>query len=206
MRCGVKLPAPPMTIFKFENGNAFEKHPKGLNALFGEFRPSRRSGVKTSIEFCDFDLKGILNTFDDADLADLYAERLIFDGLLGFGVCKGIPTDIDCIILANDGKIFLIEVKEKDLSKWPPIGFGMDIRRRDDLLTLQQKTGYPVWYIVREVNNQRERHFVQWRVIKLDNYAQATTGLSEIEGGSGMRHFSSSNPTSVCPVKHFTSL
>jgi len=205
MKCGVSLPVPEFSIFRFDGGR-FNLCSEGLKALSDEFRPAHRSGVKTRIAFSEFDWSVIFDHVEACDLEGLYAERLIFDGLLGFGVDKGIPADIDNVIVDVDGGISLVEVKEKDRSKRPPIGFGMDIRRRDDLALLQQKTGLGVFYIVREVKDQSAREFVGWHIIPLNKYITATDGSRAIEGGTGMRSRYSSNPTSVCPSEYFQAL
>ena len=119
---------------------------------------------------------------------------------------KGIPADIDSVIVDVDGGLSLIEVKEKDRSKRHPVGFGMDIRRRDHLALLQEKTGLRVFYIVREVKDQTAREFAGWHIIPLNKYIAATDGSRAIEGGTGMRSAYSSNPTSVCPVENFQEL
>ena len=102
--------------------------------------------------------------------------------------------------------MFLVEVKEKDLSKRVPIGFGMDVRHRDDLAELQRRTGMKVFYIVREVHEQKRREFKSWKIISLDKYIYETVSAATVEGGKGMRNQYSSNPTTVCSVVNFKEL
>lgn len=205
MTIGVDLPVPEFSVFRYED-EMFKPCREGLEALSGEFKPSRRPGLKAKIPFNQFEWSVIFDHIKTGHLEGLYAERLIFDGLLGFGVEKGIPADIDSVIVDVDGGLSLIEVKEKDRSKRSPVGFGMDIRRRDDLALLQEKTGLRVFYIVREVKDQTAREFAGWHIISLNNYISATDGSRSIEGGTGMRSSYSSNPTSVCPIKNFKEL
>jgi len=82
MNCVVPLPVPEFSTFRYEDG-AFAPCAEGLQALSGEFRPSRRSGLKAKLPFVDFEWNVIFDHIAPRELAGLYAERLIFDGLLG---------------------------------------------------------------------------------------------------------------------------
>jgi len=206
MNCGVKLPVPEMSLFKYAGDEGFVICERGLPELSSEYQKSRRSGARTQIAFKDYPMNGVLDVFEGPNLRALYVERLIFDGLLGYGVYRGIPADIDSVIVNGDGNMVLAEIKEKDLSKRTPIGFGMDVRRRDSLLKMQRLTGLPLWYIVREVNNQSDREFVGWHGVSLDRFARETKHAAVVEGGEGMRHAGSSNLTVVCGVEHFRPL
>lgn len=145
----------------------------------------------------------ILMRFDLKPLLDLYAQRLVFDGLIGLHHERGIPTDIDQIILSGKtGEHFFLEVKEKDLSKRPPIGFGMDIPRIRFFHSLKTIVGIETFYIIKQINDQISREFVNWRVISMTDFIK-NCYRQPVEGGSGMRSIYSSNPTLICPEKFF---
>lgn len=199
----VFLPVPSITVFKFDvaEGRFAEV---GLPSFLSEFTPVPVSRISRVDENTREIFLRKLNHFDFDDLLNIYVQRLFFDGYLGFGVSRGIPGDIDQIIMDKKqaGKYIFIEVKEKDLSKTPPQGFGMDVRRIEDLQTISRKTGNEYLYIVRRVNNQRDRRFVEWLCIDIGNFSKH---LSEnvIPGGTGMRSEKSDNPTRICPYVCF---
>ena len=87
------------------------------------------------------------------NLADLYASRYFFEGVIGFS--RGIP--LTSISSGGVGITAHLEVKEKDLSKREPRGFGMDIRRIRHMRKLSRFLELPFLYVVRQVNNQAER-------------------------------------------------
>jgi len=145
-----------------------------------------------------------LTEYNLYDLMDLYANRILFDGFIGFSKIRGIPTDIDSVIF-NDG-IFLCEIKEKDLSKRPPRGFGMDLHRINDILHISTKSNLPYHYIVRHINNQVDREFIEWKCIPIETFYKITNTSKIIQGGHGMRSINSNNPTKVCPYEKFYDL
>jgi len=206
MNCGVHLPMPKMSLYQYAGDDGFEICDQELSVLYNEYQKSRRSGPRTQIAFKDYPMNSLLDDFEGRALQTLYVERLIFDGLLGYGVYRGIPADIDSVILNGDGEMILVKIKEKDRSKRSPIGFGMDVKRRDSLMAMQRLTGLPLWYLVREVNNQSDREFVGWHGISIDRFAHKTQHAAIVEGGTGMRHARSSNPTVVCGIEHFQPL
>ena len=146
-----------------------------------------------------------MREFCAQDLLDLYVSRYVLDGLIGFAKNHGIMTDIDCVIIRDETYV-LCEIKEKDLSKKPPQGFGMDTRRMEQLISISDLTELPYLYIVRRVEEQTRRWFLEWRMIDMIDFQTHTTGLREIEGGHGMRMRGSSNPTLVCPIEYFDEL
>ena len=97
----------------------------------------------------------------------------------------------------------MLEVKEKDLSKREPRGFGMDIRRIRHMRKLSRFLELPFLYVVRQVNNQTERLHMGWHYIEIEEFHAKTKDLAPIEGGFGMRSTRSSNPTKVCPLAFF---
>jgi hypothetical protein len=147
-----------------------------------------------------------LARFESKHLLDLYVQRLLFDGFIGYGKTHGIPADIDLIMDSkNLHEILFLEIKEKDLSKRAPKGFGMDVDRIKSIRTLSLMTGTQVYYIVRQVNNQKERLFIKWRYINMFNFVSCLDD-AVIEGGAGMGYENGSYPTQICPEQHFGTL
>ena len=93
--------------------------------------------------------------------------------------------DFDGITRRNN-EFWLLESKEKD-----PGGdedtqyFGWDSRRLAWYLYLQNCCGLQTIYIIRQVNNQEERQFVDWKYITLNDFAASASWLSESGGGGG---------------------
>lgn len=143
-----------------------------------------------------------LDIFNEDQLLQLYVQRLIFDGFLGFKVKKGIPSDVDCITQTTQGMLLIMEVKEKDISKGLPKGFGMDIGRIESLRILDEKTKIPVYYVVRRVADQINRQFLEWQVISIRNFIK-NMDRKPIAGGTGMRMADTYNPTYLCDIKYF---
>ena len=141
-----------------------------------------------------------LAQFSLRNLADLYASRYFFEGVIGFS--RGIPVDIDFFWWSGN-MWHMLEVKEKDLSKREPRGFGMDIRRIRHMRKLSRFLELPFLYVVRQVNNQTERLHMGWHYIEIEEFHAKTKDLAPIEGGFGMRSTRSSNPTKVCPLAFF---
>lgn len=171
-----------------------------FTSLFADKRsPTKFKEVPTEIKE---HYRGKLLNFSEDSLTDLYLQRLVFDTLIGCKKDDGLPSDIDFIGYSPKLDSFVVlEVKEKDLSKARPRGFGMDIDRINDLTTLQDKTGMQVFYLVREVADQVNRQFLRWRSIRLDTFRQ---NLGEqIQGGHGMGFAEAKYPTRVCPEQYF---
>jgi len=141
--------------------------------------------------------------FSVKSLLRLYVERLFFDGYLNLTFSRGAPLDIDSFVRAKDGDLCLLEIKEKDVSKRDPKGFGMDLRRIDSLSMLSDTFSTKVFYVVRHVNNQTQRQFVNWMIIDLEKFKSQIAYSPTVEGGTGMRSTSSKNPTRVCRLEHF---
>ena len=93
--------------------------------------------------------------------------------------------DFDGIIERTD-QFWLVESKEKDAggNEGEPY-FGWDSRRLAWYLYLQNCCGLKTLYIIRQVNNQEERRFVDWKYITLDDFAVSASWLSERGGGGG---------------------
>lgn len=143
-----------------------------------------------------------LGDFSIEELQQILANRFIFDGLIGFTRTKGIPSDIDLVTLRDD-KLVFIEIKEKDKAK-RVVGFGMDTPRLEDIINIAHRLCVEYYYVVKEVNNQVDRVFVDWWVIEIKDFHKITKGGVIFEGGIGMAtSINSSHPTVVAPLYSF---
>ncbi|WP_147322053.1 hypothetical protein [Mucilaginibacter conchicola] len=146
----------------------------------------------------------MLREYPVKDLLSVYLTRLIFDGFIGFSHYRGIPSDIDCIVRDSGGKLRLYEIKEKDVSKTHPKGFGIDVQRLNDCIAVGRALRLPYIYMVRHIDNQKERNFLGWRFILMEEFADKTDPENLKNGGTGMNTFGNgSNPTSMLGLEHF---
>lgn len=198
-----KFPIPPLKLYQQIDGelrivsnniNSFISLYKEKNPVKVDFKIS-----PTMLNECF----NMLNSFDEKNLIDLYVDRLIFDGLLGFKKKRGIASDIDFVSRKNEEFNFL-EIKEKDLSKKTP-GFGIDTRRIKSIKKLKDTYSTNYYYIVKQVNNQKERKFISWHYIEIDKFINKTINNKIIDGGLGMSNLSN-NPTLVCELKFFNKI
>jgi len=206
LNIGNPLPIPEFEVFEYTNKGMVSTR-SGISCLTGLFA-DKANPYKSPFDIEDrikkecFDM---LSTYHTKELVKIYTERLVFDGYLGYSKYRGIPSDIDLITLKNE-KYYLLEVKEKDLSKGRNPGFGMDVRRMNDLETLQISTGLRFVYIVKHVNNQTERKKVGWYQISLASFIKHTVGNKHINGGAGMASVSDQHSTLVCKLHHFKTI
>lgn len=201
------IPHPVYTCYEFKNGTFTDVTDGdfGVEPLVGLY--SKKGGQKYKAAYTlnapplTF-ANRFLSNFTPEELQNILANRFLFDGLLGFGRKKGIPTDIDLVVL-KDGKISLLEIKEKDKAK-TVVGFGMDTPRLNDMRTISSHLGIDYYYIVMEVDNQWDRNFKNWWYIDLEDFYQATKDSGTIEGGTGMATATEFNhPTVVAPISHY---
>lgn len=203
MGVGKDLLAPELIIYQFLDGKFVESNLIIFLSQFTDtiWNPKDNVPLKIKSEFSD-----ILMRFDIHSLTDLYVQRYVFDGLLGLKKVRGIPCDFDLIIKSHKTNNFIIfEVKEKDLSKRPPIGFGMDVPRVLFYKELINKIGCSVFYVVRQIENQLTRKFMSWRIIDMQSFIKNCKKVS-VEGGTGMRSVNSNNPTWICEDSYFNRL
>lgn len=207
MGTGVKLPVPKWKVFKFDAVST-EFKPDEMEEFIDYYRPHARDAAPGFFigEQTEKTHRDILAEYHHDDLLDLYVQRLVFDGMIGFGRVRGIPSDIDGIFCAGGEPEYFIEIKEKDLSKREPKGFGMDLERIRSLTKIAEVTGVPYYYLVRQVSSQSEREFVNWLWIDMKKFAAAVKDSEAIEGGTGMGFETGEYPTLVCPVENFTVL
>ena len=208
MSNGTCLPVPEMSVFLFDKVTREFKDTE-LEKIISNFRLTNKKDLyrcipdKMANDFIDQ-----LFMYDELDLLDLYVDRLIFDGFIGYKRDRGIPSDIDLIVQSKSDpeKFLLLEIKEKDKSKTPPCGFGMDEHRIKDINEISVNTGLSYYYVVRHVNNQTERRFLEWLIIDMKKFIEGIKNSPTIAGGTGMRGLNSYNPTKVCSYEKFTKL
>ncbi|MEN3323753.1 hypothetical protein VP395_08440 [Mariniflexile soesokkakense] len=205
MQTGDLLRVPDFSVYE-KTYNRIEHTKQGINYITNLFMDKTRNPnrfiVDKKIKQECFEM---LEVFEIEQLIDIYVDRLVFDGFIGLGKVKGVPSDIDAIDM-KENNFFLLEIKEKDLSKGNPKGFGMDTQRLNDLLSIQKLTGLTYVYMVKKVNNQKERLKDGWFYISLNDFYKHTKGSATIQGGAGMASASGNHPTLVCDFKHFKEL
>ncbi|WP_412471223.1 hypothetical protein [Halobacteriovorax sp. RT-2-4] len=203
-KVSLKCPSFKVMSFNYEE-NLFEVC-DDLEVFISEFEKVSVRGRNTFPIGVDYQrmLISSLNHYEKSDLIQLYVERLVFDGFLGFSIKKGKPSDIDAIGILDDGTIELIEIKEKDLPKVNRKGFGLDTPRIRDFQQIEKLTGLNYRLFVRHVNNQKDRKLLNWLCIAISDFVEDVVGESEVEGGTGMRSQYSKNPTKICSFEKFT--
>lgn len=195
-----KFPLPSLKIYKFIDGQLkmISSEINSFTSLYNDKTPAKVD-FKIEQETLN-ECYEMLEIFDVKSLTDIYVERLIFDGFLGFSKYRGIASDIDSIS-KKDGLFNFFEVKEKDLSKRNP-GFGIDTRRIESIKKLKSTYSVNYYYVVKQVNNQKDRQLKAWYYIEIDDFIKYTLRNNEIEGGAGMSNLGN-NPTLVCELKYF---
>jgi hypothetical protein len=160
--------------------------------------------------------KNILNQLSKENLYDILSTRYVFDYLLGnmyFG--RGIPSDFDMIVYFPDqqNNYVIYEIKEKDQSKKNGninnvVGFGMDIERINDYDTfIKWFPQFDFRYLVREINNQKDRKLVGWRSINMKEFIK--NSIYDPDGKSGGQGMlpstlgSNDIKTAICPIDKF---
>ncbi|MBL7045517.1 MAG: hypothetical protein ISR99_00595 [Parcubacteria group bacterium] len=172
----IQIPKPNFTYYKYEN-DVFS--PCTLEDITSKFE--RKSGERHSAKKTNE--LAYLSEFSQNIIRGVYSNRFFLDVLLG-GYKKGM-IDFDGI-LKSEGRFILLESKEKDRGgENPNQFFGWDSRRFPWYLYLQLTTGMQVLYVIREVNNQVDREFVDWMYIEMEDFAKSASWLSETGGGGG---------------------
>lgn len=201
----IVLPFPDFKVFKFSvQKNEFE-----LSTLetFKELFTTNTATLQP--QFIPRHMKELfrskLEEFSLDELIGIYFNRLIFDGLTGGTIEKGSPLDIDLFTCKTTSqKYSVIEVKEKDLSKSEPIGFGLDIRRISSLLKIEENLLMDAIYVVRQVDDQERRNFLNWKYISLMDFCENVDFNNKVVGGPGMAD--RETETVICPDNKFKTI
>ena len=205
---GYHFPVPEFKCYEFIDSKF--KNVTGtaapLNPLLALFTDKKRTLNNFKIENRKISqYKSLLQNFPEDDLTNLYYSRLIFDGYIGLGKYKGVPSDID-LITKNKNNYNFLEVKEKDLSKTEPRGFGIDIQRLKDCLNLANDSRINYFYIVRQIDDQESRKFLSWKYIDFKEFDMVAPKKT-VEGGQGMNTvIGADNPTRIVPLASFKNL
>ena len=201
MNNSVLFPVPEFSVYEFLN-DEFQFISNNITDFSNLYKDKNQTEIEFKLSDSDKTYsEELLKRFKKEDLINIYVDRLVFDGFLGFRKVKGIASDIDAISV-KDEKFVFCEIKEKDLSKKPPVGFGMDVRRIENIEKLSNSFGVNYLYLVRQVNNQNDRVFEDWLYISIEDFVKYTRQNNTIEGGAGMSNLGS-NPTLVCELKRF---
>ncbi|VTR47990.1 hypothetical protein [Sphingobacterium thalpophilum] len=200
LNIGKSILVPTFIVYKFKDGDFISS---SLDELLAEFRKTYHS-YKDEVNSCiKQHFADTLMRFDETHLKELYLQRLVFDGYIGLQYERGKPTDIDQIVLSGKtDDYYLLEVKEKDLCKREPKGFGMDIERIGFFGDLKRQIGMETYYFIKQIKDQRTREFLQWRYITMTDFFKYCL-KENVEGGIGMRSENSKNYTWICPENHF---
>jgi len=172
----IRIPSPDFCYYKF-NKNVFIKG--NLNDIYNNFEVK---AIKSCAQQKENKLDYLMEYSEDI-IKNIYSNRFFLDVLLR-DYKKGM-IDFDGIINREDN-LYLLESKEKD-----PAGqddsqyFGWDSRRLSWYLYLRIFSGIKTLYVIRQVNNQTERIFVDWKYISLEDFAKSASWLSESGGGGG---------------------
>lgn len=199
MKDGRLLPIPNCVCYNFDmNNNIFREC--AFKDFIGLYVKKSRDNMVIDDDVRDRWIFK-MSRYDECYLLDLYVQRLFFDGFIGFGRLKGMPSDIDFIVKNNLKNMYtFIEVKEKNLSKNGC--FGMDVARIKDILSISDTLKVNYLYVVKMIDNQKDRRFVNWMYIGIQDFiANSNKGI--VEGGTGMKSQHSSNPTILCDFEHF---
>lgn len=158
-----------------------------------------------------------LSEYEYEDIYHTYVTRFVLDGIftslklvkdeetgyLNEVHQRGAPLDVDTFAKGSDGKWSIFEVKEKDLSGNGC--FGMDVRRINSLFKLSNIFDMKAFYLVRHIDTQESRNFVDWQIISMNTFDRFAPS-KVINGGSGMRGQGTDNPTRLCKAKYFKPL
>lgn len=171
----------------------------GLNPHFPRLAPLDESLILKH--------KEKLSQYEYEDIVELYMSRFALDCLCSLygieGKQRGAPLDIDFFVKGNDDRWLIFEVKEKNLSKNDC--FGMDLRRISSLLLLSETFKMNAGYVVRQIADQEEREFVDWKIINIKKF-NAYASKFPVQGGFGMGPENGYNPTRLCKENYFRSL
>ncbi len=149
----------------------------------------------------------------EVDLTTLALPELFYNGFFKavYRANTMDPYDTDGFIISYDGKIFPIELKEKFPFTDRTIGqtIGIDAGRILMMLRICLPINATGFYIVREVEETRERELVGWKIIRLDEVLMKCSWNLRA-GGPGMassaRGRGSQTSTILLPHSEFSDM
>lgn len=202
----ITMDTPEISIKQFDTSSEiFEDGSDDIEKITGLFERNSR-GSKNRYTLSRSSEKWLMDNltpFSREQILQIYMNRILLDGLIGFGLKKGKPSDIDFILMTPSGEFRLIEIKEKDLPKKNTRGFGLDVPRLNDLLRISDTTGLKYFLTIRQIDNQTDRAFLSWRKIDIKDFDKGVEGAARVKGGTGMRSIYSHNDTLICPLELF---
>jgi len=188
-------------IYRYQNERLVEDDPERyFSAWRGRGRASRpREWVKETV--------AKFRRLDEIALTSLVLPQLFYNDLFKrmYRANTMDPYDTDGFIISYDGKVFPLELKEKFPFEHQTIGstIGVDIGRVLMLLRICMPLDANGFYIVREVEETRERRLVGWRAIRLDEVLMKCSWNVQA-GGPGMASSAAGagSPTSTILLPH----
>lgn len=212
----MKFPNIEIEYFKY-NTNNNEFIPSNYEEIRSLSYKKLDQNKKPNTDERDRDYNQVLEQISEDSLYDILANRYIFDYLFGFLFFnRGIPSDFDMIVNfphPEKKQYIIYEIKEKDPSKKNKnknnvVGFGMDIERINDYNTLiKWFPSFRFRYIVRQIDNQQDRNFVNWRSIDMQDFINIAISDPDGEsGGQGMlpkKEASKHVKTAICLLEKF---
>ena len=201
-----KILVPSFKLFKFDrNSNSFKE------SFENNFSDILKIGNKRTKKSSKFHLRkrehfDYFKSYDLETLKKIYAERYFLDKKKNEDVIVN-TIDLDGFITKKE-KTFIVEIKEKTPIKPENIksisnkqfwSYGWDTRRILWYSEVQKKTGFEIFYIVRQIENRKDRKFVQWDGISLNDYLKGISWSNSTGGGGG-------GDTLTVPYNHFLSL
>ena len=172
-----------------------------IDSLYKIMCTSTTTAIDNKISNNDY-----FKNYDLATLKKIYAERYFLDKKKNEDVIVN-TIDLDGFIIKKE-KTFIVEIKEKTPIKPENIksmsnkqfwSYGWDTRRILWYSEVQKKTGFEIFYIVRQIENRKDRKFIQWDGISLNDYLKGISWSNSTGGGGG-------GDTLTVPYNHFLSL
>lgn len=103
-------------------------------------------------------------------------------------------------------KLSLYRTKGKGSAKKNKKGFGLDVPRLRDMLSISRQSGIGYFLAVRHVNNQTYRRLIGYKYIYIKNFADEVTHSDLVAGGKEMRAETSISEILICSYELFGSL
>ena len=201
-----KILVPDYKLYKFDRETKCF-----IESKDNDFSNILQIGTKRSKKTSKFHLRkrdhfDYFKKYDLITLKKIYADRYFLDKKKNEDVVLN-TIDFDGFITKKERTI-IIEIKEKTPIKseskegidnkqlW---SYGWDTRRLLWYLEVQNKTGFEVLYIVRQIETREERKFIQWDYIFLNNFLKGVSWSNSRGGGGG-------GDTLTVPYSHFKNL
>ena len=168
-----------------------------------DFQQIKQNMKKKKAIICKYKDPRRLDYLKDYDLdylIKIYCNRYVLE--IELDEYKKNMMDFDSMIF-HEGNYVAIESKEKDpIGKWikkkvkgvekelieedqKKWAFGWDTRRFAWYRFLNHTTEITTWYLIREIDHQKTRNFVKWKIIELEKFANCAVWHFERQTGRG---------------------